>query len=97
MAHFAPDVPAVDVFLKSPGAANSAGWQTARSITPSARTAVSPCQSVASPVYTALPVSPPWWAVLAATATALGTGILFSVWPARRAARLDPVAALRQE
>jgi len=45
-------------------------------------------------VYPALPVSPPWWAVLAACATALGTGILFSVWPARRAARLDPVTAL---
>ena len=45
-------------------------------------------------IYPALPVSQPWWAVLAACATALGTGILFSVWPARRAARLDPVAAL---
>jgi len=45
-------------------------------------------------VYPSLPVSPPWWAVVAATATALGTGILFSVWPARRAAKLDPVAAL---
>ncbi|HEY0665980.1 MAG TPA: ABC transporter permease [Gallionella sp.] len=45
-------------------------------------------------VYPVLPVAPPWWAVIAATATALGTGILFSVWPARRAARLDPVMAL---
>ncbi len=45
-------------------------------------------------VYPSLPVSPPWWAVLAACGTALGTGVLFSVWPARRAARLDPVAAL---
>jgi len=45
-------------------------------------------------IYPSLPVSPPWWAVLAATTTALGTGILFSVWPARRAAKLDPVAAL---
>ncbi len=45
-------------------------------------------------VYPSLPVSPPWWAVIAACATALGTGILFSVWPARRAAQLDPVAAL---
>jgi putative ABC transport system permease protein len=45
-------------------------------------------------IYPVLPVAPPWWAVLAATATALGTGILFSVWPARRAARLDPVMAL---
>jgi putative ABC transport system permease protein len=45
-------------------------------------------------VYPALPVSAPWWAVLAALGTALLTGILFSVWPARRAAQLDPVAAL---
>jgi putative ABC transport system permease protein len=45
-------------------------------------------------IYPTLPVSPPWWAVLAACFTALGTGILFSVWPARRAAKLDPVAAL---
>ncbi|MDD2928591.1 MAG: ABC transporter permease [Sideroxydans sp.] len=45
-------------------------------------------------IYPSLPVAPPWWAVVAACATALGTGILFSVWPARRAARLDPVAAL---
>ena len=45
-------------------------------------------------IYPSLPVTPPWWAVLAACGTALGTGILFSVWPARRAARLDPVAAL---
>ena len=45
-------------------------------------------------IYPTLPVSPPWWAVIAACVIALGTGILFSVWPARRAARLDPVAAL---
>ncbi len=45
-------------------------------------------------LYPSLPVSPPWWAVLAAFGTALGTGILFSVWPARRAARLDAVTAL---
>jgi putative ABC transport system permease protein len=45
-------------------------------------------------IYPSLPVAAPWWAVLAALGTALGTGILFSVWPARRAARLDPVMAL---
>jgi len=45
-------------------------------------------------IYPVLPVGAPWWAVLAAFGTALGTGILFSVWPARRASRLDPVAAL---
>jgi len=44
--------------------------------------------------YPTLPVGAPWWAVLAAITTSLGAGILFSVWPARRAARLDPVLAL---
>lgn len=37
---------------------------------------------------------PPTWAVLAALGTALGTGVLFGVLPARRAAALDPVQAL---
>jgi len=45
-------------------------------------------------LYPTLPVSPPWWAVIAACGTALVTGILFSVWPARRAAKLDAVTAL---
>jgi putative ABC transport system permease protein len=45
-------------------------------------------------LYPAFPAYPPDWAVLAALATALVTGILFGVLPARRAARLDPVQAL---
>jgi len=49
---------------------------------------------VIAKIYPSLPVVAPWWAVLAALGTALGTGIMFSVWPARRAARLDPVMAL---
>ncbi|MFA6972236.1 MAG: ABC transporter permease [Gallionella sp.] len=49
---------------------------------------------VIAKLYPSLPVAAPWWAVLAAIGTSLGTGILFSVWPARRAARLDPVTAL---
>ena len=49
---------------------------------------------VIAQIYPSLPVAAPWWAVLAALGTSLGTGILFSVWPARRAARLDPVMAL---
>ncbi len=40
------------------------------------------------------PVRAPLWAPLAAVGVALGTGVLFGVLPARRAARLDPVAAL---
>ena len=50
--------------------------------------------AVIARLYPSLPVTAPWWAVLAAIATSLATGILFSVWPARRAARLDPVASL---
>jgi len=45
-------------------------------------------------IYPTLPVAAPWWAIVAAFCTALGTGVLFSVWPARRAAQLDPVMAL---
>jgi putative ABC transport system permease protein len=45
-------------------------------------------------LYPTFPAYPPDWAVLAGLATALVTGILFGVLPARRAARLDPVQAL---
>lgn len=45
-------------------------------------------------IYPILPVTAPWWAIVAAFSTALISGILFSVWPARRAAQLDPVLAL---
>jgi len=37
------------------------------------------------------------WAVLAALFVAAGVGVFFGVYPARRAARLDPIAALRFE
>jgi putative ABC transport system permease protein len=45
-------------------------------------------------LYPAFPAYPPAWAVIAGLGTALVTGILFGVMPARRAARLDPVQAL---
>jgi putative ABC transport system permease protein len=45
-------------------------------------------------LYPVLPAYPPDWAVLAALGTALVTGVLFGVMPARRAAALDPVLAL---
>ena len=45
-------------------------------------------------LYPTFPAFPPAWAVLAGLGTALATGILFGVAPARRAAALDPVRAL---
>jgi putative ABC transport system permease protein len=44
--------------------------------------------------YPLLPAYPPWWAVLAAMLTAVGSGVLFAVLPARRAAALDSALAL---
>jgi putative ABC transport system permease protein len=45
-------------------------------------------------LYPTLPAFPPNWAIFAAIGTAIGTGLLFGVMPARRAARFDPVLAL---
>jgi putative ABC transport system permease protein len=44
--------------------------------------------------YPDFPAFTPWWGLLAALVTALGAGVVFGVGPARRAASLDPVAAL---
>ena len=51
-------------------------------------------RSIATQVYPAIPFQAPWWALIAAPATALITAVLFTLAPARRAARLDPVQAL---
>ena len=45
-------------------------------------------------LYPQFPAWPPAWAVLAGLGTALLTGLLFGVLPARSAALLDPVVAL---
>jgi len=51
-------------------------------------------RNVALHLYPAIPFQAPWWALIAAPATAVITAVLFTVVPARRAARLDPVQAL---
>jgi putative ABC transport system permease protein len=45
-------------------------------------------------LYPALPATPPTWAVVAALSLSVAVGAVFGVLPARRATRLDPVAAL---
>lgn len=45
-------------------------------------------------IYPALPATPPPWAVVAAFSLSVAVGAGFGVLPARRATRLDPVAAL---
>jgi putative ABC transport system permease protein len=44
-----------------------------------------------------LPAEIPLWAVTAGLVVSIGVGLGFGVWPARRAAALDPVEALRYE
>ncbi|MEO8564537.1 MAG: ABC transporter permease [bacterium] len=44
-----------------------------------------------------LPARVTWWSVALAVALGAGVGVLFGVYPARRASRLDPITALRAE
>ena len=44
-----------------------------------------------------LPARISWWSVLLAVFLGAGVGVIFGVYPSRRAARLDPIAALRAE
>ncbi len=44
-----------------------------------------------------LPASIPMWAVITGISVSVGVGLIFGVWPARKAARLDPIECLRYE
>jgi putative ABC transport system permease protein len=44
-----------------------------------------------------LPASIPTWAVITGLSVSIGVGLIFGVWPARKASRLDPIECLRYE
>ena len=48
-------------------------------------------------VFTSIPASVPLWSAVLGIVVSVGVGLFFGMWPANKAAKLDPVVALRYE
>jgi putative ABC transport system permease protein len=48
-------------------------------------------------VFSSLPTTVPAWAAIMGIVVSVGVGLFFGIWPASKAAKLDPVQALRYE
>jgi putative ABC transport system permease protein len=48
-------------------------------------------------IIPSMPASIPTWAVVTGLTVSIGVGLIFGVWPAKKASKLDPIEALRYE